>query len=55
MNFEEISWDIFRATGDINSYMLHREIKNAREKEWTASKQEQSSQEGQTTQTQTVF
>ncbi|MCR4692850.1 MAG: YqzL family protein [Firmicutes bacterium] len=54
MNFEDVSWDIFKATGDINSYLLHREIKNAREKQWNGSKQEQLSQEGQTTPNQTV-
>ncbi|MBR4720782.1 MAG: YqzL family protein [Clostridia bacterium] len=54
MNFEDFSWDIFKATGDINSYLLHREIKNVREKKWNASKQGQSSQDGQTTQNQTV-
>lgn len=55
MNFEDISWDIFKATGDINSYLLHREIKTAREKQWNVSKQGQSSQEEQTTQNPTVF
>ena len=54
MNFEDISWDIFKLTGDIESYLLHREIKNAREKGWTASKQEQSSQDGQTIKKPTV-
>ena len=54
MDFENISWDIFKLTGDIESYLLHREIKNAREKEWKASKQEQSSQDGQTMRSQTV-
>ncbi|MCR4718248.1 MAG: YqzL family protein [Firmicutes bacterium] len=54
MDFENVSWDIFKATGDINSYLLHREIKNAREKQWTLSKQEQSLQEGRITRNQTV-
>ncbi|MBR4723464.1 MAG: YqzL family protein [Clostridia bacterium] len=54
MNFEDVSWDIFKATGDINSYLLHCEIKNAREKQWTGSKQGQSSQEERITPNQTV-
>ena len=54
MNFEDVSWGIFRLTGDIDSYLLYRETENVREKQWTASKQERSSQEGRTTPSQTV-
>lgn len=55
MNFEDISWNTFRLTGDIDAYLLHCSINDVRNGKWNTLKPEESSQDEKTTEKQTAF
>ena len=44
MELENLSWKVFRKTGDIDAYLLHRALEKNEENQWKALKQEESSQ-----------
>lgn len=56
MEMKNFSWQAFHETGDIEAYLLYKEVERSgkREKEWKASKQEQSSQGAENMANQTV-
>ena len=54
MTMQDFSWVAFKKTGDIDAYLLYKEINKQREDAWTATKQEASSQDGRITENQTV-
>lgn len=56
MEMKDLSWQAFRSTGDIDAYLLYREVEknDKREKEWKASKQEESLQSAESSGNQTV-
>ena len=57
MKLENLSWGVFRKTGDIDAYLLHKTLENNvkhEEKQWKALKQEESSQNAGTSANQTV-
>ena len=56
MEMKNLSWQAFRKTGDIDAYLLYKDVENAdkRDEEWRASKQEQSSQDAVNMANQTV-
>ncbi|MDD6735322.1 MAG: YqzL family protein [Clostridiales bacterium] len=53
MEIKDLSWTAFKNTGDIDAYLLYREIED--KKQWNQSKQGLSSQDGQTTGRQTAY
>lgn len=57
MKLENLSWQAFRKTGDIDAYLLHRALEENEkhgENQWKALKQEESSQNAGTSANQTV-
>lgn len=57
MKLENLSWNAFRKTGDIDAYLLHRALEENEkhgENQWKALKQEESSQNAGTSVNQTV-
>ena len=44
MKLENLSWGVFRKTGDIDAYLLHKTLEKNEENQWKALKQEESSQ-----------
>ncbi len=57
MKLENLSWQTFRKTGDIDAYLLHKaleENEKHEENQWKALKQEESSQNAGTSANQIV-
>lgn len=57
MEMKNLSWQAFRATGDIDAYLLYKACENKgnhEENQWKALKQEASSQDAGTSANQTV-
>ncbi len=54
MKMQDFSWRAFKETGDIDAYLLYKELSKQRDKEWTASKQEGLSHDGRIMENQTV-
>ena len=57
MKLEELSWQAFRNTGDIDAYLLHKALEENEkygENQWKALKQEESSQNAEILANQTV-
>ena len=56
MEMKDFSWQAFHDTGDIEAYLLYKEVEKSgkRDKEWKASKQEQSLQDAGNMANQTV-
>ena len=44
MELENLSWQTFRKTGDIDAYLLHKALEKNEENQWKALKREESSQ-----------
>ena len=56
MEMKDFSWKAFHDTGNIDAYLLYKEAEKGgkRDRQWRASKQEQSSQDAGNTGNQTV-
>ncbi len=54
MKIQDFSWQAFKETGDIDAYLLYKELSKQRDEEWTATKHGDSLQGGQITENQTV-
>ena len=56
MEMKNLSWQAFCRTGDIDAYLLYKEVErnDKRDEEWKASKQEESLQDAGNTANQTV-